>query len=137
MDALGVSEGKNTEKIKIELPFEQREFDSGLRKCGTEKEFVGAVQHYTISSYQDLNTVLGKNWHFLGLNSEGDFRYVLLNTVDYYFYHSKPKKVYVPGPDGGSVQRYLRRGDVLAFTFERGNGTPDQFGTDEDIFPNN
>ena len=45
--------------VRIVMPFDQVEFDSGLRVCGVHKRYVRATQRYTISHYQDLNQILG------------------------------------------------------------------------------
>lgn len=67
------SERKDSPVVKIDMPFDQIEFNGGLRLCGTRKRFVRGVQRYTITEYQDLNQFLGANWHYRGLNSNGDF----------------------------------------------------------------
>ena len=42
------------------------------------------VQHYKLKSYTDLNHLLGRNWHFQGLNANGDYGYAVLDTIDFY-----------------------------------------------------
>ena len=65
------------------MPFDRIEFDGGLRVCGQEKRCVRGIQRYNIARFQDLNALLGVDWHFRGLNANGDFSYVHLNTIKY------------------------------------------------------
>lgn len=71
------------------MPFDRIEFDGGLRLCGKEKRCVHGVQRFSIIRFQDLNGLLGVNWHFRGINVNGDFCYVI---VEYYLYHRRPLK---------------------------------------------
>ncbi len=65
---------------------------------GTKKQKIRGVQHYKIKQYQDLDCLLGQNWHYRGLNSSGDFGYVILNTVDFYIYTAHTLTEYFPSP---------------------------------------
>ena len=55
----------------------------------------------------------------------------MFNTVEYYLYHRQPLKEYIPTQGGQIVEKYHEMGDM---TSVKGNGTPDRFGTDMDIF---
>ena len=74
------SNRKGSPLVRIDMPFDSIEFDGGLQRFGTKKRFVKGVQRYSISSYQDLNTLLGAGWHYRGININGDFCYIILNT---------------------------------------------------------
>ena len=124
---------KDSPMVKIDLPFDRLEYGGGLCLCGTTKRFLRGVQHYSITRYQDLDPLLGKNWHYRGLNINGDFCYVLLDTVEYYLYHRRPIREYVPGQPCPVLQSH-EMGDMLVFTFVKENGTPDRFGKDKSIF---
>ena len=119
--------------VKIDLPFDRLEYGGSLCLCGTTKRLLRGVQHYSITQYQDLDPLLGKNWHYRGLNINGDFCYVLLDTVEYYLYHRRPIRGYVPGQPRPVLQSH-EMGDMLVFTFVKENGTPDRFGKDKNIF---
>jgi hypothetical protein len=110
--------------VRINMPFDRIEFDGGLRISGKEKRsvHVHGVQRYTIAQFQDLNRLLGTNWHFRGINANGDFCYVILNTVEYYVYHRRPLKEFMP-PISAEGSRTI--GYVLVLTFVRGDGTSD------------
>ena len=43
------------------------------------------IQRYKIRKFIDLNSLLGNNWHFRGLNSNGDYGYVILETVEFIY----------------------------------------------------
>ena len=74
---------------------------------------------YTITRYEDLNGILGKNWnwHFRGINGNGDFCYVILSTVEFYLYHQRPIKEYFPSMSGEVQIEYRNVGDMLVFSF--------------------
>lgn len=126
--ALGsVTEGSCS--IRITMPFDKIEFDGGLGMCGKKQ-----VRNHTISRYQDLDRLLGRNWHYRGVNSEGDFAYAELKTVKYQLLHQKPLEEFVPDKSGRVVKCYRSLGDVLVFMFVKEHGSPERFGTDRDIF---
>lgn len=129
------SSRKASPNVRIDLPFDKIEFNGGLRAYGVKKHFLRGIQHYTIEKYQDLNELLGVDWHCRGTNVNGDFCYAILNTIDYYLYHRRPLKEFVPSVEGHKeISRYT--GDMLVFSFVRGDGTPAQFGKDKSIFVN-
>ena len=76
--------------MRIDLPFDCIKFDGGLRLGGKEKS---VCMVYSITRFQDL---LGINWHFQGINVNGNFCYVILNTVEYYLYHRRSLKEFLP-----------------------------------------
>lgn len=129
---------KKSPVVRIDMPFDRLEFDGGLRQYGKEKRHVRAVQHYSISAFQDLNPLLGVDWHFRGVNVNGDFCYVILSTVEFYLYRRRPIKDYVPvTSEDFQVKETSRNiGDMLVFCFVKGNGTRHQFGTNKAIFVN-
>lgn len=125
------SSRKESPVIRIDMAFDKIEFDGGLRLCGTEKRCVRGVKRYRITKYQDLNHLLGINWHYRGLNHNGDFCYVLLDTVEFYLYRRRPLKEYEPKTLALTCRNI---GHMLVFCFVKGNGVPAQFGTNKDIF---
>ena len=48
--------------------------------------------------YQDLDSLLGKNWHYRGLNGSEDFGYVIRNTIDFYIHSTNALIEYFPSP---------------------------------------
>jgi hypothetical protein len=131
------SSRKDSPVVRINMPFDRVEFDSGLRMCGVQKRCFRGIQRYSINQYRDLNEILGDSWHFRGLNTNGDFCYVLLNTIEFYLYHRRRLTEYVPSQSptaSQAIRQYREVGDGLIFLFVKGDGTPDKFGTDVNIF---
>ena len=81
--SLLVGHRKSNPVSRIEMTFDKVTFDEGLRTKGHASKSVRGTQHYKISSYNDLDGLLGHNWHYRGLNDVGDFCYVVLETVEY------------------------------------------------------
>ena len=127
---------KESPIIRIEMPFDRITFDGGLGLCGVKQLFMCGSRRYTISSYKDLNCLLGVDWHVCGINENGDFCYVLLNTLVFYLYHHQPLVEYVPTSVGTARELKSDCGYALVFSFVRGDGTPERFGNDSSIFCN-
>lgn len=120
--------------MRIEMPFEKIQFLGGLGTNGQVKKQWRGKQVYTITDYRDLDALLGRNWHFRGINAAGDFCYVILNTVEFYLYRRCPLTEYFPDSTGAITKHERDQAYALMFTFIRGDGTRDQFGTDPAIF---
>ena len=54
------------------MAFDVLLFNGGLKAAGAPRKIVKGVQHYKIQHYKDLNGVLGNNWHYQAINSNGD-----------------------------------------------------------------
>ena len=63
---------KGSPLIKITMAFDVLLFNGGLKAAGAPRKIVKGVQHYKIQHYKDLNGVLGNNWHYQAINSNGD-----------------------------------------------------------------
>ena len=126
---------KESPMVKIEMPFDFVSFCGGLQQYGVKKRFIRGSQRYCIKSYNALDQLLDSNWHVRGLNRNGDFCYAILNTIEFYLYHRRPLKEYIPMPDGQPPVEVARElGHVLVFSFVRGDGTPEDFGKDTSVF---
>ena len=77
-------------QVKIVMPFDILMFNGGLRVSGISTKVVGGNQQYKISHYRDLNHLLGSNWHFLGMNSNGYYGDLVMETASFYIHRSKP-----------------------------------------------
>ena len=115
------------------MPFDRIAFDGGLGLCGVKQSVIQGSQCYTISNYKDLNRLLGVNWHVRGINENGDFCYVILDTVIYYLYHRRPLIEYVATSVGSAREVKRNCGYALVFSFVRGDGIPEKFGKDYHI----
>ena len=127
---------KESPIVKIEMPFDRITFDGGLGLCGVKQSYMRGSQRYTISTYKKLNHLLGVDWHVRGINENGDFCYVILNTLVFYLYHHRPLVEYAPTSVGTAKELKRDCGHALVFSFVRGDGTPERFGNDSTIFCN-
>ena len=132
---------KSSPSVRIVVPFDAVTFNGGLRLLGTESKKAQGIQHYTIKHYRDLNPILGKNWHFRGLNVNADYGYVILETLEFFLRKSRSLEEYLPTPgqeeDSGSPSTSLSlvdTGYVLTFMFVCGYGARSTFGKDQKIF---
>ena len=57
---------KESPLVKIDMPFDQVEFLGRLKVQGTKKRVVRGIQRFKIKKYEDLNSILGLNWHWRG-----------------------------------------------------------------------
>ena len=116
------SSRKSSPEVKIEMPFDKQLFDKGLRTKAWEVDCtVRGNKLYTISCYDDLDDLLGKNWHIRGLNPAG---YPLLDTIRFYIRRRRPLVEYAPisGPADGTRKVEKKQGFILVFLFVRGDG---------------
>ena len=66
------------------MSFDKGVFENDVKIHGTEKQCTRNVKRYGITSYEDLNNIFGKDWHFRGINKNEDFCYAILDTVKFY-----------------------------------------------------
>ena len=78
--------------VKLSMPFDVIQFNV----VGLPSKNVHGVQHYKINHYKDLDPVLGSYRHFRGLNVNGDYGYVLLDTVDFSLREARSLVEYMP-----------------------------------------
>ncbi len=78
--------------------------------------YAPGTERFRIHEYKDLNPLLGKDWHWRGFNRNGDYCYVVLDTVEYYLYRRQPLKEYVPA-EAGPLLQLLQLGYMLVFQF--------------------
>ena len=71
-----------------------------------------------------------------GINENGDFCYVILDTLVFYLYHRRPLVEYAPTSVGTAMEVKRDCGHALVFSFVCGDGTPERFGNDSAIFCN-
>ena len=108
------------------MPYDRGLFEEGLKAKG---QVVGKIRgnvQYSISSYADLDSVLGKNWHLRGFNRAGDCCYPILETIRFYIRQRRPLVEYIPlskTQDERNTQRVVKnQGYVLVFAFVRADG---------------
>lgn len=84
---------------------------------------------YGLHQYSDIEHIIGKRWYVRVLNTEMDFCYVKLDTVQYYLNLRKSLPDYQPG----STVEMVNGGYILVFRFVCGDGVKRQWNT---VFPN-
>ena len=129
-----VSQRRSNPAVKIEMSFDRDVYDEGLSAAGYVKCTKRGVRHNTIRNYSDLDSLLGANWHYRGLNSAGDFCYVIEDSIEFYLYKRRPLVQYAPDEDGTPTKVSISRGHALVFKFVRGDGTCSQFGRLHNVF---
>ena len=136
---------KTSPKAKIAMSFDILLFNGSLLPIAVPARKVGGIQRYKIRNFSDLNSLVGRNWHFRGLNSNGDYGYVILKSIEFYIRKSRTILEYIPCQQTGSgdcmsdsqtesISTYT--GYTLTFTFTVGYGTPATFGKDKTVFFN-
>ena len=124
---------KDSPSIKISMPFDILLYNGGLKAADVLSGISAGIQHYKLKNYADLNHLLGRNWHFRGLNANGDYGYAVLDTIDFYIRKCRALTEYMPSQlKGGDI--VLAKTDSLVFSFVCGYGTPDTFGKDKKFF---
>ena len=124
---------KTSPVVRIVMPFDIVLFNGGLKVAGFLSRTFRKIQHYKIRNYCDLDGLLGRNWHYRGLNANGDYG---KNTVEFYIFKSRPLIEYLP-PSGTSDTIQCIKTDTgytIAFCFVCKYGTMSTFGKDKDIF---
>lgn len=129
-----IASRKSNPSVKIIMPFDKHVFCEGLGSLGYVHKSTKHLTRYRITQYSDLDDILGKGWHFRGLNSVGDFCFVVPETIEYHLHRRRPMSYFIPGNNGVAVKTCTPQGYALHFTFIRGDGTPSDFGTNSSIF---
>ena len=127
---------KQAPRVTIDMGFDYLLFRGGLQVAGVAKETVRVIQRYTLVGYHDLDHLLGENWHYRGINSRGDYAFIILDTIEYYISKRRFITVYSPPeqPSDDSTPHKIDAGYSLKFSFVRGYGNRSTFGTDTSIF---
>ena len=77
-------------KVRIQIPFVESSFNLLKRKGVLLDIRINGHQTYGIKDYNDLDEVLGAQWHIRVVNVNGDFSCALLRTVQFYALQPKP-----------------------------------------------
>ena len=117
------------------MPFDLLIFNGGLKLAATPGKKSGGIQYYRINNYKDLYPFLGVNWHIRGINGNGDYGYVLKETVEFCIRRCRrlTEYVYTPGDDT-FLKSSIDAGYMLTFSFICGFGNKETFGKDKSIF---
>lgn len=130
----GLSCSRKAPRIKIAMPFDILLFNGSLKLAGTPSRKVGGTQYYKLSNYHELNDFLGPNWHYRGLNVNGDYGYVLKETFEFYIRKRRQFVEYMPSSDSVPTCATTDTGYSLSVNFTCGHGNAKTFGKDKTIF---
>ena len=111
--------------IRIQVPGTREAFTQ-LAAASIPKE----GDKYTISSYADLEPILGEKWFLRIANKNRDFSYVILSTVEHHLTTPRSLLEYEPvRAEDGTISFepvYLEQCYSIVFTFVRGDGNRKQ-----------
>ena len=124
---------KQSPVVTIDMGFDYLLFKGGLQAAGIPKRLVCGNQRYKLQSYRDVDSLLGQNWHYRGINRSGDYAFVVLHTIEYYIHRRRSITEYYPS-DSSPTLHTIDTGYSLKFSFVRGYGNGSTFGKDRDIF---
>ena len=117
------------------MSFDLLLFNGGLRLAAVPSRKSGGIQYYRINAYKDLYPLLGVNWHVRGINSNGDYGYVIKETVEFCIKKSRQLTEYIHSrTDNSIVKLCTDTGHSLVFTFTCGFGNKESFGKDKTTF---
>ena len=117
------------------MSFDLLLFNRGLKLAAVPSRKSGGIQYYKITDYKDLYPLLGVNWHIRGINSNGDYGYVIKETIEFCIKKSRKFTEYVYSPRDNSIPKmYTDTGYSLVFSFTCGFGNKETFGKDKTIF---
>lgn len=119
-------------KIKIAMLFDILMFNGSLKLAGTPSRQAAGTQYY--KKNQDLNAYLGPNWHFRGINSNGDYEYVLKETFDFCIRERRPFKEFMPSLASAPTCTTTNTGHSLCINFTCEHDNASTFGKDNNIF---
>ena len=71
-------------------------FVGGLQATGIAKTSVRDITRYKIQAYNNLDFLLGTNWHYRAINKNGDYAYIILDSVEYYLSKQPTVVEYMP-----------------------------------------
>ena len=127
---------KQSPSVKINMGFDYLLFVGGLQAAGAATRSAQGKTRFKIQAYSDLDFLLGKNWHYRGINKHGDYAYVVLDSVEFYL-SKRPNVVeYMPPQSANDTitATHTDAGYSLTFSFVRRCGNASTFGKSRDIF---
>ena len=91
-------------------------------------------QNFKIRKYSDLDQLLEKGWYLRGLtcNTNGNYCYVILSTVDYSLQKLRPLVEFIPVRQEDKFASTVNSGEHLNFVMNY--GTASTFGKEKTIF---
>lgn len=121
------SSRKDSPVVTIDIPFDPLAFNGSIRLCGTFVWTFRGTDRYTIKTYRDLDGYLGSSWYIRVLNPNGDFSYIVRETVEFYLYKRKPIQDFTLSSDGSFVPTLIEQNCALVFSFVIEDGVRRQY----------
>ena len=126
--ALLTSSRKGDPSCRIIMSFDQISFDALAMRCSlVSRNSKCKRQVYKVLDFSKLNNLLGNRWNIRGLNSAGDFCYVMHDTMKLYMKQSQGKPDYQLLDDGTMMKTYFGRQKQLVVFFIRWDGVSSQW----------
>ena len=120
------SSRKGDPNCHIIMSFDQVSFDALAMRCSpVSRNAKCKRQVYKVQDFSKLNDLIGDRWHIRGLNSAGDFCYVMHDTMKLYMKQSQGRPDYQLLDDGTMIKTYFGRQKQLVL-FIRGDGVSSQ-----------
>ena len=127
---------KQSPLVKINMGFDHLLFVGDLQATGIAKTSVRGITRYKIQAYNDLDFLLGTNWHYRGIKKNGDYVYIVLDSVEYYLSKRPTVVEYMPPQSANNTITAVHTdaGYSLTFSFARRHGNVSTFGKNKDLF---
>ena len=74
--------------VRIQLPCTKESFQI-IKQRGRRLGKSLSRDTYTLRNYNDLDDLLGESWHLRISNTNGDFSYVIIETIRFYMLHPR------------------------------------------------
>jgi len=88
------------------MGFDNILFMGGLQAAGILSSTAHGCMRYKINKFSGLDTLLGKGWHFRGINEHGDYAHVDLQSVEFYLSKQCKFVEYTPPQSAdGTIQK--------------------------------
>ena len=123
---------KQSPVVRIDMPFDLIQFNGWVE--GSWNSIKSCTWHPAIQNhFRDLTSLLGSHWHIWGFNENGDYGYVILETVEYHIHKHQPLVKYLPlqSPAENIADNSIK--GLCVSIFACGYGTKSTFGKDRRI----
>ena len=108
------------------MPFDRVLFDGGLKQAGVFRGLSHGHEVFSISQFNQLDSLLGEGWWYRCLNKHMNFCYVNRETIQFYLHYRSCIPEYDPA---NGVMKERSGGCVLIFKFVRMDGVAQDWST--------
>ena len=118
------SSNRELPAIRIEGRIDADNYNGYLKNTGVVNKFKGKNVH-VVSNNNEISRIMGKKWFQRIINTNGDFCYVVRDTVRFWLNEKRPVKDFFYVGDH-LFENQIRNDLQLIFTFVRGDGVKDK-----------